>query len=188
VIPILSRARTGWLRVVDRATRGVLAALLALAALQIFLLSFLVVADVIGRAAFNHPVRGTPEMVAMSIVIICFLIAAYAVHSGAMLQADLLVNALGPRGQVLSMFLSGILGAAFFGLIAWGSWEPTLHAWSSSEFEGEGSLRIPVWPARLVVMLGAVLVTLVYAGQAICAVLGFSESRSGQPRGGEGYI
>ena len=43
----------------------------------------------------------------------------------------------------------------FFGLIVWGSYEPALHAWMSGEFEGEGALRVPVWPARIVVLLGA---------------------------------
>ena len=47
----------------------------------------------------------------------------------------------------------------FFGLIVWGSYEPALHAWNSGEFEGEGALRVPVWPARFVVMFGALLVT-----------------------------
>jgi TRAP-type C4-dicarboxylate transport system permease small subunit len=44
-------------------------ALLAFAATLAFLLSFLVVADVVGRTVFNAPVKGTPEMVSMSIVI-----------------------------------------------------------------------------------------------------------------------
>ena len=46
-------------------------------ALLTFALSFLVVADVIGRVVFNSPVKGTPEIVSMSIVIICFLLAGY---------------------------------------------------------------------------------------------------------------
>ena len=48
-----------------------------------FSLSFLVVADVIGRVVFNSPVKGTPEIVSMSIVIICFLLAGYSVQSAA---------------------------------------------------------------------------------------------------------
>jgi TRAP-type C4-dicarboxylate transport system permease small subunit len=62
-----------------------------------------------------------------------------------------------------------VLGAGFFALIVWGSYEPALHAWTSSEFEGEGALRVPVWPARLVVMLGALLVMITYLGQALAA-------------------
>ncbi len=154
-------------RITDRLVRT----LLVVAAVIIFCLSFLVVADVLGRALFNSPVKGTPEIVSMSIVIICFLLAAYAVQSGGMLRTDVIVGAFGPRGQDFADMLSGLLGAAFFILIVWGSYEPTLHAWSSGEFEGEGALRVPVWPARMVVMLGAVLVVAIYLAQALAAAL-----------------
>ena len=43
----------------------------------------------------------------------------------------------------------------FFGFIVWGSYEPMLHAVASGEYEGEGALRVPVWPARLVVSGGS---------------------------------
>lgn len=144
--------------------------LLAAAALLSFLLGFLVVADVIGRAVFNSPVKGTPEIVSMSIVIICFLLAGYSVQSGSMLQTDVLVGLAGRRGPALSALLSGLLGAGFFALIVWGSYEPTLHAWTSGEYEGEGALRVPVWPARVVVMLGSLLVAVAYLGQAVAAL------------------
>jgi TRAP-type C4-dicarboxylate transport system permease small subunit len=129
---------------------------------------------VIGRVVFNSPVKGTPEIVSMSIVIICFLLAGYSVRSGSMLRADILTGPMSWRGPLVSALLSGVLGAAFFGLIVWGSYEPTLHAWTSGEFEGEGALRIPVWPARFMVMLGSLLVTIIYLGQAATAVIGLA--------------
>ena len=145
--------------------------LLAVAAVIIFCLSFLVVADVVGRGMFNAPVKGTPEIVSMSIVIICFLLAAYAVQSGGMLRTDVIVAMFGARGHAFADLASGLLGAGFFILIVWGSVEPSLHAWSSNEFEGEGALRVPVWPARFIVMLGAALVVAIYLGQALAAAL-----------------
>jgi TRAP-type C4-dicarboxylate transport system permease small subunit len=141
--------------------------LLAAAALLTFALSFLVVADVIGRGAFNSPVKGTPEIVSMSIVIVTFLLAGYAVHSGAMLQTDVLASVIGDRVRIYARLASSILGTAFFALIVWGSIEPLQHAWASGEFEGEGALRVPVWPARFVVMFGALLVALLYLRQTI---------------------
>ena len=76
-------------------------ALLVFAATLAFLLSFLVVADVIGRTVFSAPVKGTPELVSMSIVIICFLQASYAIRSGGMLSVDVL-PALRPAGSQLA--------------------------------------------------------------------------------------
>ncbi|MPZ55715.1 MAG: TRAP transporter small permease subunit [Rhizobiales bacterium] len=153
--------------------------LLAAAALLTFGLSFLVVADVIGRDVFNSPVKGTPEIVSMSIVIICFLLAGYAVQSGAMLRTDVLASIVGSRLNIVSALASGVLGTAFFGLIVWGSIEPLQHAWSSGEFEGEGALRVPVWPARLVVMFGALLVALIYLGRTITSIRAMARGETG---------
>ena len=150
-----------------------------------FLLSFLVVADVFGRALFNAPVKGTPEIVSMSIVIICFLLAGYAVQSGGMIYTDVFVGMFGVRGQAFAQLLSAVLGILFFGLIVWGSYEPTLHAWTSGEYEGEGALRVPVWPARIVVLIGSVLVVatyLLHAVRAACALVSGSTATSSRRR------
>lgn len=138
-------------------------ALLAFAATLAFLLSFLVVADVVGRTVFSSPVKGTPEIVSMSIVIICFLQASYAIRSGGMLHVDVIPALLPARLHQALAALGCLLGAAFFAVVLYGGLEPFAHAWSSNEYEGEGALRIPTWPARLAVLLGAGLAALDYA-------------------------
>jgi TRAP-type C4-dicarboxylate transport system permease small subunit len=69
-------------------------ALLATAATLAFLICFLVCADVIGRVAFNSPLKGTPEIVSFSIVIICFLQAPFAIRSGGMIFVDAVTSRL----------------------------------------------------------------------------------------------
>lgn len=145
--------------------------LLTAAALLGFSLAFLVCADVVGRAFFNSPVQGTPEMVSMSIVIICFLLAGYSVQSRSMIYTDAVVDRLGWRGHAFSTLVSGVLGALFFGIVMWGTWDPLMHAWATGEYEGEGALHVPVWPARVAVLFGATLVMLNYIAQAIGAAL-----------------
>ena len=136
--------------------------LLLAAAAIILMLGFLVCADVIGRTVFNSPVKGTPEMVSMSIVIICFLLAGYAVQSGGMIYTDAVIAPFGNRGRAFGQLASAVLGILFFGLIVWGSVEPTLHAIASGEYEGEGALRVPAWPARISVLVGSALVVFTY--------------------------
>lgn len=142
-------------------------ALLVLAAVLAFLLCFLVVADVIGRVVFNRPVKGTTEIVSLSIVVICYLQAGFAIRSGGMLNVDMFVSRLGPRGRSAAAAFAALAGLAFFGLICWGSFEGAAHAWTSNEFEGEGALRVPVWPARFVLILGTAIATLNYALQLL---------------------
>ena len=136
--------------------------MLAFAATLALLLSFLVVADVIGRTVFSSPVKGTPEIVSMSIVIICFLQASYAIRSGGMLRVDTFESALPARLREALLAAGCLLGAAFFGVILYGGLDPLAHAWSSDEYEGEGALRVPTWPARLTVIFGAGLAALNY--------------------------
>jgi TRAP-type C4-dicarboxylate transport system permease small subunit len=147
----------------NRWSDGVAKALLAFAATIAFLLSFLVVADVVGRSVFSSPVKGTPEIVSMSIVIICFLQASYAIRSGGMLHVDVLPAMLPQRGRDALAALGCLLGLAFFAVVLYGGIEPLAHAWRSNEYEGEGALRIPTWPARFAVLLGAGLAALDYA-------------------------
>jgi TRAP-type C4-dicarboxylate transport system permease small subunit len=137
-------------------------ALLAIAAVLAFSLCFLVCADVIGRVVFNSPVKGTPEIVSFSIVIILWLQAAYAIRSGGMIWVDALHVHLPRRAQRGCDVLGALLGIAFFALVCWGSIDPALYAWRSNEFEGEGALRVPVWPARFLVVLGSFLAALNY--------------------------
>jgi TRAP-type C4-dicarboxylate transport system permease small subunit len=74
-----------------------------------------------------------------------------------------------------------VLGILFFGLIVWGSYEPTLHAWTSGEYEGEGALRVPVWPARSIVLIGAVLVVVTYLLHAASAAFALATGRADDP-------
>ncbi len=127
-----------------------------------FLLSFLVVADVIGRVVFNSPVKGTPELVSTAIVIICFMQAPYAIRSGGMIYVDFLVQRFSPRTQSWLAALGALLGAAFLLFIVWGSYENAWNAWTEGEFEGEGALRVPAWPARFTVVVGCALGALNY--------------------------
>jgi TRAP-type C4-dicarboxylate transport system permease small subunit len=165
--------------VLTRVNEWITNALLVIAATLAFLLSFLVVADVTGRVLFNSPVKGTPEIVSISIVVICYLQAAYAIRSGGMLRVDALVSVLPARVRDALGVAGALLGAGFFALILWGAFEPAVYAWTSDEFEGEGALRVPVWPARFIIILGSALAALNYlllAWQSLLAALGRSAS------------
>ena len=142
-------------------------ALLVVAATLAFLLCFLVCADVIGRVVFNSPVKGTPEIVSYSIVVICFLQAGYAIRSGGMIWVDAVTQHMPPWMQRACEILGALLGVAFFALVCWGSFGPAEYAWTSNEFEGEGALRVPAWPARFIVVLGTFLAALNYAITAV---------------------
>ena len=137
-------------------------ALLVFASVLAFALSFVVVADVVGRVGFNSPLKGTPELVSSTIVIVCYLMASYAILTGGMLRVDAITDRMPPVARGVMDIIGSMLGILLFAIIVTGTWEGFWHAWSSGEYEGEGALRVPMWPVRLSVLIGSTLAILCY--------------------------
>lgn len=128
--------------------------LMIIGALWAFTLCFFILAEIIARA-MNMPISGTKEIVANSVVIIVFMQLGFAVRSGSMLRADFLVRTLpGPVQKVL-LVMACILGAALFFLMMKAAITPAMRSFANWEFDGEGALRVPVWPARFMIIFGA---------------------------------
>ena len=136
--------------------------LMIAAAAWAFGLAFLVMANIIGRTVFDFPIYGTAEIVAASIVIVVFLQAGYAIRSRSMLKADFLVEHLPDKVQRLLLAIGYLLGAAFFLMIITGGWEESIASYVDGEYEGEGALRVPSWPARWTVLIGSDLAMINY--------------------------
>ena len=132
------------------------------AAAWAFGLAFLVMGNIIGRTLFDSPIYGTAEIVATSIVIVVFLQAGYAIRSRSMLKADFLVVHLPDIVQRILLAIGYLLGAAFFLMIITGGWEESVLSFMTGEYEGEGALRVPSWPARWTVLFGSGLAMINY--------------------------
>lgn len=141
-------------------------ALMILAAAWTVAISVLVLANIIGRGAFDFPIHGTAEMVAASIVIIVFLQVGYAIRSRSMLKADFLVTRFPQGVQRVLLAVGYLLGVAFFLMIITGGWQESIASFVEGEFEGEGALRVPSWPARWTVLLGSALAMINYGVMA----------------------
>jgi TRAP-type C4-dicarboxylate transport system permease small subunit len=149
--------------------------LMILAAVWAMGLSVLIVADIIGNNVVGHAIPGVREIVISSVVMIVYLQLGYAIRSHSMLRADslLLVMPLVLRRSALA--LGYALGLVLFLMILRGTITPTVYAWTTSEFWGEGALRVPVWPTRLMVLVGCGLAIVNYVVAAMIDVLGLHE-------------
>lgn len=146
-----------FVRISDRITKF----LMVLAATWAFGLCFFILADIVFRF-FNMPLQGIKELVANSVVMIVFLQLGYAIRSRSMLNADFLVHLFGPRTRRVLTVASFLLGALFFLILLHGGIEPALRSFANGEFDGEGALRVPVWPARFMILVGSALAVINY--------------------------
>jgi TRAP-type C4-dicarboxylate transport system permease small subunit len=136
--------------------------LMVVAAFWTFVLCFIILADVTGRTVFDAPLHGTVEIVANSIVMIVFLQAGYAIRSHSMLRTEVLMNVLGPNARRMALGFGDLLGVVFFVVILIGGFDPAVRSFINGEFEGEGALRVPVWPTRIMIVVGSALAVVNY--------------------------
>ncbi|GEM_PF-83747 len=136
--------------------------MMILAAAWAFVLTFFIMADIIGRGVFNQPVHGVREIVANSIVMIVFLQAGYAIRSRSMLKADFVINRFPLVIRRIALAFGYLLGVAFFMIIIFGGWDLAVESWVGGEFEGEGALRVPSWPTRFMILIGSALAAINY--------------------------
>src|SRR5687767_4104088 len=111
----------------------------------LFCLTFVICADVAGRYLFNAPIQGAAEI-------------------GRFTRVDVLIQRLESRhagAASLVLTLYHLVGAAVFGLIAWGTWPRFAGAWASDEITGTpGVFTFPVWPFFGVIVFGAAATSL----------------------------
>jgi TRAP-type C4-dicarboxylate transport system permease small subunit len=129
----------------------------------VFILMLVIVSDVVGRAVFNHPVTGTPELAKVSLVGVLFLGLAKTLRMGKHIRATLLVNRASPVVAAGLDLLANLFGLFVFVLLCYSSWGLTVEAWEVGEFEGAGSLRVPTYPLRTLILVCSLLTLIQFA-------------------------
>jgi TRAP-type mannitol/chloroaromatic compound transport system permease small subunit len=126
----------------------------------VFVLLVIINLDIGGRALFNHPIRGVPEIVSLSIVACVFLQIAHTLKVGRLTRSDILLNWLQTRHAGLKYFLEGIyylVGGCLMAILFKASQPMFTNAWRIDEYVGaQGDFMAPVWPVKLIILIGCV--------------------------------
>ena len=132
----------------------------------IFAMMAMINADVLARFLFNAPISGVTELVELSIVCIVFLQIGDAIRAGRLVRSDSLFGRLLTRAPAAGHALGALFdlaGAVFFLAILYGSLPRLLEAWRGGYYAGNiGLFTVPVWPIRLVLVIGCVTAILVF--------------------------
>jgi len=155
-----------------RALGAISVPLLHLGALVIIFIVGLIATDVLSRSVFNVPLRGVPELVSLSIPAIVFLALGHLFINDKLIRSDVLLRLLERRSPPLADLLQGLfhlVGAAIALAIALPTAAAFTYAYTTGEFVGvEGDFTVPVWPSKLVILVGCSLL----AGMCLNAAWG----------------
>lgn len=124
----------------------------------VFVLLIIINLDIGGRAMFNHPIRGVPEIVALSIVACVFLQIAHTLKVGRLTRSEILLNWLAKKRPGLGHLLNGIyhiIGGVLMIIMFDASLPLFKKAWRLDVYVGaEGDFMAPVWPVKLIILIG----------------------------------
>lgn len=130
----------------------------ALGTLGIFILMVLINTDVVGRALFNSPVPGVPEMVRMGVVMVVFLQVGQSLAGGRFTRSDAIYSRILARNPRLGRAfgaLFNLTGAVLMGLILAGEMPRFIDAIVQGQYVGHrGVFVAPRWPVDLTIVLG----------------------------------
>ena len=125
-----------------------------IAAVVLGIMMLNVTADVCGRKFFLAPINGTPELVAMMLVIAASLTLGYCQLNKSNIRISLFFDLFPPRWQSMLFAFAYIICAFVSGLICWRGW---LRGWEYV-FKGEAgetvTLGMPYWPFMILLALG----------------------------------
>lgn len=138
-----------------------------IASIGIMLLMVLICCDVAGRALFNQPLPGVPEIVKFSIIAMFWLQCAHTLRKRKHLRTALLLGMMPRPMQTTILILNAATGIFLFGFIAWLAWGETVKVWEIGAFEGEHPMRIPIWPFWGTLVLGSVLTALQFLADIV---------------------
>ena len=120
--------------------------------------------DVIGRNLAGLPLNSVPELVSLAIVAIVFLQLPLAVREKALPQTILLLDYLQerqPNTHNTTVRILNMIAALVFGIIAFYSLPLLTKAFAKNTFAGAiGTLTIPIWPIKAVIVFGCTLAAL----------------------------
>lgn len=155
---------------------ALLSGLNSIGTLWIFVLMIVISLDVIGRTAFNSPLPGVLELVQLSIVGIVFIQLGHTLRAGRITRADNLIRTVQRRIPRLGYGMQAVFeiaGAAVFVILFQASLPMFVSSWESGEYAGiEGYITYPIWPVRLIILIGSVcagIQFLLFAWRDLCA-------------------
>lgn len=131
----------------------------ALGSAWILVLMLLINADAFGRTLFDRPIIGVIEIIQISIVGIVFMQLADSLRIGALTRSDGLFNQVRARSPVAARYMAvatHVLGAAFMGLVLYGSWPLMIESWVQDHYIGvPGMFTAPLWPVKGIIVLAS---------------------------------
>ncbi len=139
-----------WLRIADAMLSHVEDVLNLIAALAVFFLMFVGVAQIVGRTVFDFAIYGYIDWIEQASSLFAFLGIAYAQRLGSHIGMDLTMSWRPSARWKIELF-GAVVAYAIITVLIYASFTNFLRAWSIGDSTMD--IRLPTWPAKFMVPL-----------------------------------
>ena len=140
----------------------------------VFIIMFLISADVIGRFFFGKPVMGTYEIGQTLMVFIVFFGVAYTQMTGGNVTVETFIRNFGPKTRLALSIFAAVIGLMLFSLMTYSSWKLAWAAWANKRTI-QGLLGLPLYPSKFTVSMGTATLSLYFLLDLIKKIVDFSK-------------
>jgi TRAP-type C4-dicarboxylate transport system permease small subunit len=143
----------------------------------------IIVPDVIGRKFFNAPIPGASERGVLLLVCKIFLGLPGAQASGSNFSVSLIHGMMSPSQRRVADATTTLIAAVVFGLMARMSVVSAIRSTERGEIS-YGVIAFPIWPGRIVLAIGLILLTLQLLIDVLRLASGMETPRPAEPESG----
>ena len=133
----------------------------SLGAAGLLVIMLLVTCNVISRYVFHYPFSGTLEIIELIMVVVVYTGLAHTQFLKAHINIDLVLTRISEKNQLICEVISMAFAVVLFSLIAWQGSLAFIEAYEIHEVT-EGSLEAPLWPAKLALPFGCLILCIRY--------------------------
>lgn len=124
--------------------------LTSLSGIFVAIMMVISVSDICARLVFNKPIMGISEILSLLLPVCMLLPLAYVESMDSNVRVDLITSRLSLKWQNILDMIASVLGALFFGCLAWYGWEFAKEAWNEIEYF-PGFLDLQTAPTKSII-------------------------------------
>lgn len=141
-----------------------------IAGVMTFVMMWLIDVNAISRKILNAPVPGGVEITQSLLTVSIMLPFGYVLYKGEHVNTVFLTSRFSHRVNRLLRLFWMMVGCLLFAAVTYGTYLFALRSYNMNEQVWGATIRFAVWPAKSAVSIGALLIAIQFAIEALAAL------------------
>ncbi len=146
-----------------------------LAGIVTFLIMWVIDINAVTRKVLNAPLPAGVELTQALLPVAIMLPFAWALASNSHVSSEFLTSRLSPRTNRYIRAFWMLVGFLLFAAVTYGTGQYALRSYNMSEQAWGATMRFPLWPSKMAVTLGTLLICLQFLVEMVASLLGLDD-------------